>query len=259
MSNHYKMQNGANPTLWFNERAVLSMAHGDHTACVANLSHAIQGFRSSLQHPTQQAQQAQTPQDVQQVSLQSVALPDHQGPSPLHSQFGYNPLMVFNKAFLAAPTKSAALVPSPTTENLIPSVLLYNMALSFHRHGLVVGSTESLTQARDFYQMSMTCLEQHAMVMAQEQHQRLGASNTGHGERLLLAALANNMAHISASFFQIPEAQLSLQLLQDVFVSGPVPFYTVRQQVMAQEDYDIFYMNWMMYQEGAHTALAAAA
>ena len=193
-----------NCVVFHNMKAVSSMARGDHKGCTTELESALHAFRGLLGVAGNvQEHQAQPDRHHRPViSIQSVQLPDC--PSVVSSQFGYNPLTLFHKAFVVVNKQEEdpmggtssnegvdADMMLPGSEHAVPSVLLYNMALSFHTEGIRKGSAVAMARAYEFYRHSVLLLERAGIDAVQQ----------GRGRTLLLAALANNMAHVSASLF----------------------------------------------------------
>ena len=273
-----------NRVLFFNDTAVSWMARGDHQECTKALESALRAFRGSLRE-RDAAEQQEQPADARRrrsraarVKIQSVPLPDC--PTGISSQFGYNSLTVFSKAFVTVceqqqepeddPMEGVTSSVSanqdqeeddamefPGSEHVVPAMLLYNMALSFHAQSLSQGSTAALVRAYHFYRHAALLLDRaEAEAAANQDPLHLQDDDYYDGRRVLLAALANNMAHVSASMFHRDHTRASLNLLRNLVEDATThEFYLGLQE----DEMDTFTMNWVFYDECADLAMASAA
>lgn len=274
-----------NSVMFFNETAVSSMARGDHQECTKALESALRAYRGSLRQAEAEDQQEQQVDArhrrsrAAKIWIQSVPLPDC--PSGISSQFGYNSLTVFSKAFVTVseqqqqgpeddPMEGVTFYASvnqnqeegqatefPGSEHVVPAMLLYNMALSFHTQSLSQGSTAALARAYQFYRHAALLLERaEAEAAAGQDPLQLQDDESYDGRRVLLAALANNMAHVSASMFHRDHTRASLKLLRNLVEDATTSEFYLGLQ---EDELDTFTMNWVFHDECADLAMASAA
>lgn len=218
--------------------------------CARELESALKAFRSALrdagnvlEHQAQREQHYQLPD----ISVQTVPLPDC--PSTVSSQFGYNPLTMFHKAFVTVQHHEEqgdafTGMMSLGSERTVSSVLLYNMGLSFHAEGLRKGNTAAMSRAFEFYRHSM-------MLLGREDRPERRT-----GPLLLLAALANNMAHVSACFFRHDRTRASLAIVHSLVDEAAMDEFF---HGMEDDDIDVFSMNCVYFSETSELALLSAA
>ena len=163
-----------------------------------------------------------------QVHSVAFSLP----PASKTSQFGPNVLTMIQKAFVAVDHREGPATP----DNVVPALLLYNMGLSFHLQAVRTGKTSYIVRASEFYRYAMSLLE-------------AGSARP----KALMAALANNMGHISASMFHARNLKTAMTMLKNL-MDDPTT-----ERSLQEDELDILTMNWVFYSEYHHTALAAAA
>jgi hypothetical protein len=235
----------ANTIYHHNIKGVTSMVQGDHRSSQSELENALKAFRSSLRNaggnPHQNGYQhrQETPDTNRgQIEIQSISLP--QCLPVATSPFCYNALTVFNRAFIAVEEISSSddvLLPA-TNQHIIPAILLYNLGLSYHTEGMKRGTTHDMFRAYQFYRHSFSLLERAPIVDGKE--------------KTLLAALCNNMAHVSSCFFFDDSTMSSMNLLRNVVESGTTGD-------LEEEDITFFTMNLVFYSEFSGLGLAPAA
>jgi hypothetical protein len=233
----------------FNVKAVSCLALGDHRGCTVQLENALKAYRGLLQNAD--VRMAEAPQDRlngPNIRLQSIPLPDNVSePAPVaqnkasgQSQFSCGNLFtVFHKAFVAVADDEQVVASVP--EHIVPAMVLYNMGLSFHLDAIRRGSTVGMVRAYEFYRHSMALVENGRIEM---NHSR---------QRPLLAALALNMAHISAAFYHGASTRTSMVLLRNILDVGGA------HEDLEEDELDTFTMSWVFYSEYHHLAMAPAA
>ncbi|CAB9504493.1 expressed unknown protein [Seminavis robusta] len=252
----------------FNIKAVAYLAQGDHRGCTTELENALKAYRTSLQIADRRleadAMEMANEDDERRTSirLQTFALPDSLTASledgstrKASSQFACgNVLTVFQKAFVAVRDDEFDDEfdfddddeddEPHHPEHIVPSTILYNMGLSFHLDAIRHGSSVGMVRAYEFYR--------HSMAMLENRREAIDPTRV----RALLAALACNMAHISASFYHQSNTSKSMALLRNLVMNG---VDDDDEDDLQDDELDTFTMNWIFYSEYHHAALAAAA
>jgi hypothetical protein len=234
----------------FNVKAVSLLALGDHRGCTLELENGLKAYRGFLRN--NDVRMAEGPEDHlggPTIRILSIPLPDsvseHTPVAPnkmsTPSEFaGGNLITVFQKAFVAVLEEEQVLASVP--EHIVPAIILYNMGLSFHLDAIRKGSTIVMARAYEFYRHSMALVEHRRVEMDPSR------------QRPLLAALALNMAHISAAFYHDVDTRRSMVLLSNLIAD-----VGNAHEDLEEDELDTFTMSWIFYSEYHHLALAAAA
>ena len=242
---------GYKAALDFNSKAVACLALGNHRGCTVELENALKAYRSFLHVADVRVTEVQHEQvHASRVRLKSIPLPDSvaelpqfgHNKSPTLSQFACgNIFTVFCRAFVVTGDVEQGLA-AATPEHLVPAIILYNMGLSFHLHAIRVGSTIGMVRAYEFYRHSVALVETRTAVVDVSR------------QRLLLAALALNMAHISSAFYHGINTRTSMVLLRNlIFDAGRA------QEDFDEDEMDVFTMNWIYFSEYQHLTMAPSA
>ena len=124
-------------------------------------------------------------------------------------------------------------------EELTSAVIMYNMALVNHARGIDCGISGHLSSALTLYKMALEVVD--------------NIDDLPIEAAILLLAIYNNMAHIAAHEFSIDDTTTALNrlrlILEDPYVSFSID----------EDDYVLFYLNAVIYQEKLNFTLAPAA
>jgi hypothetical protein len=214
-----------------NAQAISCLLLGDKRGCSFQLESALNAYRRAA---AMQATGVET-----QARPPSASLRIHMVPLPLSparktaSQFGPNIFGVLHRAFMVEDDRGSY---EPDHDTIVPAVILYNLGLVFHREAIENGQSLTLAKANEFYRYAMALVERGQFQ-----------------SRSLLAAIANNMAHISACFFNEESLHTAMEVLMNV-MNDPET-----RAEFDQDDLDLLGMNWIFYSEHHHVGLAAAA
>lgn len=150
-----------------------------------------------------------------------------------------NTFAFFEKAFIINATDDGGLC-DYTNQNLMSTVLLFNLGLSFHLAGVsqAMEQKANLTKALKLYTMAVDVLTAE-----------IGVMNTP----LMSLALANNMGSIYSHFFEAEEVSNCLDWIRCILEE------TCHRLLGEIEDYSVFHMNVMLLEDREVNQVAAAA
>ena len=212
-----------------NAQAISCLALGDHRGCAFQLEHALNAYRASSFQGSRDHSRQNHPAAHCQVQSVPLALPSCQRSV---SQYGSSVLTVFQKAFVLTSNRQTL----AAHETVVPAILLFNMGLSFHLEAIGNGQGKVMARAYEFYRYAMSLLERGPMQ-----------------PRQLVAAIANNMAHVSACFYHDANLRIAMTIIKNL-IDDPNT-----EMEVDEEDLDTLTMNWVFYAEYHHIKLAAAA
>ena len=167
---------------------------------------------------------------VHSISIDSAA--DEEG----GASYLDNMLPFFNRAFTVAVNAfekaGSNSIEVPRSETT--AILLYNIGLSYHHKGLTTGVSSSLKRALDFYEFAYDTLE--------------AESRCGRGcsdlSRLVLLAIATNMGHAYAYFYDVEETRSCRSIVAEIFAS-----ISPDSPVLSEDDYFFFYLSMIVYHD----------
>jgi hypothetical protein len=122
-------------------------------------------------------------------------------------------------------------------DEILSSVILYNMGLLHHNRGLESGVSNFLHRGYRLYQISLDILTRQNSA----------------SDPLLLMALFNNMAHVASNLFQVNEMRAALGHIRTI-LSG-----MGHRPQLDEDDYAIFYANTFMFGQREEFMVAPAA
>ena len=140
---------------------------------------------------------------------------------------------VFNRAFIFTSNDCV----EDVDEFTLPAILLYNIGICYHHLAFQRAShSQDLKLADSMYGRSLQLLEVYQPNLSCDDCD----SDCVH--MVLVAALANNMAHIASSFFDVPRTQVYQQLLTNV----------MDQNDMDDKDTELFFAVNLFYAYASH-------
>lgn len=181
----------------------------------------------SPDHHTHQAQ-ALKPKTLQSIPLRSEYMTAQQDTRPLDHSF----ISMFDRAFCIDDDCE------DEDELMSAVVIMYNMALVNHARGIDRGTNSYLSNALQLYEMALNLLENMSLFPPEAV--------------LLLLALYNNVAHIYSHRYAIQPTRKFLDLLHQVLKDFASP-------TIEEEDYALFYLNALVYENNRDFAFAPAA
>ena len=229
VKNEFKRQKSAEP---FSYGTTKEIGYGseDDTYCQDSFSSlSSQDDSSSWNLDSDEHEEYDMGIEAQVPSLHGIPVPSDNARRRIFEQ---SIVTLFDRAFCVDNE-------AQVSEELLGSVVLYNMALVNHLRGIDCGASSFLATALALYQMSLDLL--------------LDSKSLPVDTHVLMMAIHNNSAHIHAHNQCIPQALNSLDemnlLLEDDQVANSID----------EEDFSLFYLNAMVFLgELAVTAAPAA-
>ncbi|GKY91474.1 hypothetical protein MPSEU_000119700 [Mayamaea pseudoterrestris] len=121
-----------------------------------------------------------------------------------------NAFSFYSSAFVFAGSK-AELATTSLNEIRVAAVILYNLALCFHVHGISRAASESyFSKALQLYQTALGLLEEMASV----------SQTLVDKDSLLMLALYNNIGHIYSCDHKTAETQACLDIIQSILAKN---------------------------------------
>jgi hypothetical protein len=225
-----------------NSKAVAFLAQGEYEISHFTLQKALEGFRDLLRIAPQVDDAIVDDDETDSTALYTVAIHEGQYKTVASSTTASSDSSfssVYRQAFVLTSDEKEPYFSE--NEHTVPSVLLYNMALSNHIQALQTGQSAMYRKAMQVYTMSFTMLEQASEILNDM-------------DTMVLLALANNMGVISGSqFYDRPAAENS-RLMMERILSSPECL-----ESLDDEDMEFFSLNLMFLTEFQNNSSAPAA
>jgi hypothetical protein len=151
----------------------------------------------------------------------------------------------YNRAFVLS--ADADIVHGTACEVLLEPVLLYNIGLAYHCHGIRNGTSRELHVALELYKESLQVFEDQRQCFSSSSSQCSQAD-------LLLLALTNNMGHIFSYFYDLKGMDPCQRHMQVLLESTPELFELFEEE---EEDYTFFALALSLSYYRLHVAAAA--
>jgi hypothetical protein len=147
---------------------------------------------------------------------------------------------VYTRSFLLPTLDDYLLTPRNYTE--ASAILLFNLALAYHRHAVLTGQSKIFEKAKTLYSKALLLLEQEFACIGQE----------GSSLAIVLLAIANNAAAIHAELFDVDSLRCSLTLFRRV-----LKWIGLNNHLPNYEEYRCFHLNLLFLESCCSVAASA--
>lgn len=209
-----------------------------NTDCDTSISNSAQAFPASHMQVHHSPKCLGEDMDVEQAvatPIQTAAIPKMSNADSSVSADGA--FAVFNRAFdVPQHDGTSSLESTPEYSTKLSATLLYNMALAWHHLGFAENNTAALKRALFVYEQA---------------YRSLSKQSVDRFSHLLLLALANNMAHLHAHFFNCQQARSCRGIIAELLVSY--------RQIPTVADEYAFFMQEVLFFKCSGMVIAPAA
>lgn len=225
-----------------NNKAVKLLVAGEHGLALLTFRRALHSLRQGI-HWEGTAKSLTTSSELTlgsflRIPIASNALSEDNAVSP-HNKLCY----YFRALWIKCDNHSQ----SPFDDTLLSVVILFNMALTFHHRGLLIGneSDDRLTKALSIYKMILLIAPQPNEVTNPDCQACL---------KVLLLAVYSNLGHVSSHFMLTSEASLCRNHIVE-FLEGKPNIHCM----LNDDEYVVFFLNTATYKGQNETEWAPAA